>query len=283
MRRDSTGDDADKDHIVTDDDGVTELFATENFREYADANPFVAPAADSAADAAGGSPTLPEAQLTPVETASARTSRSSARAVVEPGAESVSAGTSGPSVRSRAAAWWAARTRSQKQIVAGAAAGAALVVVLVAMFAVGSGIGRGLAPDAAASDAAGPDPVGPGVYSWSALQGGECIEPFDTVWAEEFTVVECDEPHSAQLLHRGEVGPEVTVYLDAEGWQGITPTLCDAGALLDFDEAAELNDLTWQLSYAGDATVWANGDRGYSCFITRSSGETLDGSLLAMP
>ncbi|AWB90243.1 hypothetical protein C2138_12415 [Salinibacterium hongtaonis] len=153
--------------------------------------------------------------------------------------------------------------------------------MFVALFAVGSAIGRGIGPDAAASDGQGSQTLGPGFYAWSELNGGECLEPFDSVWAEEFTVVECGEPHTAQLLHRGEVGPEVTVYLDAEGWQGLAPTLCDAETLLDFDAAAELSDLTWQLSYAGDATEWANGDRGYSCFVTRSSGDKLDASLLA--
>lgn len=175
------------------------------------------------------------------------------------------------------------RLGTRARVLVGVGSGAALALLLVGLYALGTTLGGG--PDAATADGAGAEAsvtaLEPGVHPWAALQGGECLEPLESVWAEEFTVVECDAPHAGQFLYRGEVGPEVTVYLDAEGWQGLTTTLCDAGELLDLDAASAITDLQWQLTYAGDATEWANGDRSYGCFVSRTSGEPLTGSLLS--
>lgn len=178
--------------------------------------------------------------------------------------------------------FWA-RLGTRGRVLIGAGGGAALAVLLGGLYALGTALGGG--QDAATADSAGAEAsvaaLEPGVHQWSALQGGECLDPLESVWAEEFTVVACDTPHAGQFMHRGEVGPEVTVYLDAEGWHGLTTTLCDAGDLLDLNAASAITDLQWQLTYAGDATEWANGDRSYGCFVSRSSGEPITGSLLA--
>src|SRR5690606_35455474 len=50
-------------------------------------------------------------------------------------------------------------------------------------------------------------PVEPGVWAWNELLGGECLESYDDPWAEEFTVVDCAEPHPAQLVYRGVFPP----------------------------------------------------------------------------
>lgn len=180
--------------------------------------------------------------------------------------------------------FWSRLDQRQRVLLA-VAAGLTVVLFVAAMFVLGLVLGT----QASDADTATPGqgegvasgPLEPGSHPWTALQGGECLDPLESVWAEEFEVVACDEPHAGQFMHRGEVGPEVTVYLDAEGWQGLTPALCDAGELLDLTAASEYTDLQWQLTYAGDATEWANGDRSYSCFITRSAGEPITGSLLA--
>jgi hypothetical protein len=181
---------------------------------------------------------------------------------------------------------WARLTTGQRRAVLGTAAGLVLVGLLFGLYQLGAALGTGTD---AADTAIGDDPatsgaaLEPGVHPWSALQGGECLDPFETAWAEEFTVVDCADGHRAQFMYRGEVGPEVTVYLDAAGWQGLTPALCDAATLLDLAVAGEYSELQWHLTYAGDATEWANGDRGYTCTVDRLSGEPIVGSLLAAP
>ncbi|MBF0672464.1 MAG: hypothetical protein IR160_07760 [Salinibacterium sp.] len=221
---------------------------------------------------AGGAPSGEETLAMPV----------AARADAAPttGA-SPTAGGSAAAARATGSLW--ARLGTRARVLVGVGGGAALALLLVGLYALGTALGGG--PDAATAEGAGDEAsvtaLEPGVHPWAALQGGECLEPLESVWAEEFTVVECDAPHAGQFLYRGEVGPEVTVYLDAEGWQGLTTTLCDAGELLDLDAASAITDLQWQLTYAGDATEWANGDRSYGCFVSRTSGEPLTGSLLA--
>ena len=44
----------------------------------------------------------------------------------------------------------------------------------------------------------GPRP--PGVWKWQDLRGGECIESFESAWAEEFVVVECVAAHQAEFV-----------------------------------------------------------------------------------
>lgn len=170
-----------------------------------------------------------------------------------------------------------------QRVLFGIAAAAALGLLLFALYLLGTKIGGDGADTATSGEdgAAASGSLEPGVHPWTALQGGECLDSFDTAWAEEFTVADCADAHDAQHMFAGEVGPEVTVYLDAEGWQGLITTLCDAGTLLDLNAAAAYGDLQWHITYAGDATAWENGDRGYSCFIDRSSGDPITGSLLA--
>ena len=43
------------------------------------------------------------------------------------------------------------------------------------------------------------------MHAWNTLFGGECIDPFESAWAEEFTVVDCAAPHAAQLVYRGDL------------------------------------------------------------------------------
>src|SRR5690606_32264666 len=37
------------------------------------------------------------------------------------------------------------------------------------------------------------EPLPPGEYEWSALQGGECVLEFDSAWQQRFAVVDCGE------------------------------------------------------------------------------------------
>lgn len=305
------------------DGGLDDLFGDEQFREYDDGvNPFVAPptAAPTAAAPPAEPVALPWEERGPIHDRlsptvamptvteeDARAPDSAAAPGLPPGTISGSAAGALPAValhtpaveHSQALpaaaaprgtgplALWA-RFGTPQRVLVGVAGGAVLALLLGGLFVLGAQLGGSTdAADTASGDetgvAASVTSLEPGVHPWSALLGGECLDPFDSVWAEDFTVVDCGEGHAAQFMYRGEAGEEVTVYLDAEGWQGLVTTLCDAGALLDFAEAAEYTDLQWHISYAGDATEWANGDRGYSCFIDRASGEPIAGSLLAAP
>ena len=103
------------------------------------------------------------------------------------------------------------------------AAGVVAVLVLVGLFFVGQGIGG--PPVAATTATSAPSqtptpeptpteqpqitaPQAAGVHAWNTMFGTECLQPFVSPWEEEFTVVDCATPHTAQLVSRGSFGDD---------------------------------------------------------------------------
>jgi hypothetical protein len=119
-------------------------------------------------------------------------------------------------------------------------------------------------------------PVEPGVHDWTALQGGECLEPYESPWQEEYTVVACTDPHAAQLLGRGQF-PEIegSSYPGLEELSSRINVLCSAPTLLDYSVAQQVADLQVEASFAADEQEWEDGNRSYSCFVSRAGGEPL--------
>ena len=123
-------------------------------------------------------------------------------------------------------------------------------------------------------------PVAAGVHPWTELRGGECLDPFGSPWEETFTVVDCAAPHAAQLITRVSLNPDPAAAYPGEA--AIVSQLnlaCTAPTLLDYAAASTYPDIQWQASYPVSDAQWAEGQRDYSCFITRSSGEQLTGSV----
>ncbi|WP_205948559.1 hypothetical protein, partial [Pseudomonas viridiflava] len=91
---------------------------------------------------------------------------------------------------------------------------------------------------------------------------------------ETFTVVDYASPHAAQLIARVSLNPDPAAAYPGEAV--ITSQLnlaCTAPTVLDFAAAAAYPDVQWQASYPVSDAQWAEGQRDYSCFISRSSGE----------
>lgn len=184
--------------------------------------------------------------------------------------------------------------------VLGVSVGVIVVGGIVLLFLLGtrvSGGGPGTAPEAAplptvtvtATPSAAPvapqptAPAAPGPHPWTDLAGGECLDPFTSPWAEELTVVDCAQPHAAQLLGRPVISSDPAAPYPGEA--AITAGLnlaCTAPEVLSLDAAAAYPDLAWQASYPVTDEQWAAGQRTASCFVTRTSGEPITGSLSAV-
>ncbi|MCU1583376.1 MAG: hypothetical protein JWO01_2764 [Microbacteriaceae bacterium] len=132
-------------------------------------------------------------------------------------------------------------------------------------------------------------PVGPvavGTYKWDALRGGECLAPYDSAWAEKFTVVDCATPHPAQMVARGTFpGADVTSapYPGADALQAQINLLCTAPSVIDLGAAGAYNDIQIAGSFPADEKQWTGGARSYYCFVTRSSGQPLTTSVTVPP
>ena len=144
------------------------------------------------------------------------------------------------------------------------------------------------APSASASqsgDAAAPaatlqfatTPALPGEHPWTDLAGGECLSPFTNAWSQTFTVVDCATPHIGQLTAR--LAVEGDTYPGAEALATQAADQCQSDKALNASAAAAVGDVQVQGSYAPDQATWDQGDRFIACFVTRSSGQPLTGSL----
>jgi hypothetical protein len=123
-------------------------------------------------------------------------------------------------------------------------------------------------------------PVAPGEHKWTALLGGECLEPYETPWAENFTVVDCAAPHQAQMVFTAPVTSDPAAPYPGEAEIASQIALwCSAPGVLDTAAAGAFTDLQVQGTYPVSDEQWADGERNYYCFLSRSTGEPLTGTL----
>ncbi len=171
------------------------------------------------------------------------------------------------------------------------------VLALVALFLLGTKLPAilGPAPGALVTPTATPTPtptptvallgpVEPGVYLWDELLGGECVDPYVGPWEIEYTVVDCEDPHPAQLVTRGTFAAldGETAYPGLEALQSQVNLLCTAPAVVDYAKANAYTDIQFEASYALSEQDWFDGNRSYYCFLSRSADGELTGTI-AMP
>jgi hypothetical protein len=179
-------------------------------------------------------------------------------------------------------------TRNQKTLL-WSAAGLIVVLFLIALYLLSFRVGEQTAtreaaeavPAATSQPAAPVDavgPVDPGKHAWDELIGAECIDPFESAWDTEFTVVDCEDEHVAQMLTRAEIETD-TPFPGVEPLASQISTLCSAPTVLNFDAAGAVSDIQLTASFPADSAEWDAGNRTYYCFVTRASGEPLPGDL----
>ncbi|RZS56145.1 hypothetical protein EV141_1597 [Microcella putealis] len=126
-------------------------------------------------------------------------------------------------------------------------------------------------------------PLPAGEWQWSLLRGGECIEPWVSPWEEQFTVVDCAEPHAAQLVLRAPIAEAPEEYPGPEAISAPLTLACSSPQVIDYGQAGAFDDIQIQTAYPVTPEEWAEGYREFFCFISRSSGEPLTGNLTLAP
>lgn len=129
-------------------------------------------------------------------------------------------------------------------------------------------------------------PVAPGTYNWNELLGGECLDDYRGAWENEYTVVDCSVPHAAQLVTRAGVPIEAGTggaYPGVSELQSRMNLLCTDSTVVDYTAANEYDDIQFEASYPASLEEWDSGRRDYFCFVSRASGQPLEGSLAAPP
>lgn len=119
-------------------------------------------------------------------------------------------------------------------------------------------------------------PRAPGLWAWTELRGGECIDGYGGPYAEEYQVVSCQGPHEAQVLIATLLSRDVQAPYPGEGEVAERAReVCDVVPLLDRERAAEYSDLVLEWSYPVNDRQWDEGQRVVYCFVSRSSGEPI--------
>jgi hypothetical protein len=122
-------------------------------------------------------------------------------------------------------------------------------------------------------------PAAPGTRAWSDLQGGECLGSFTNAWQSTYQVVDCSTTHPAQMVAKGTVSGTGYPGFAAVGAQ-VGP-LCQSSSVIDFSKAQAYDDVQISASYPATQAQWDSGDHSYYCFVSRSSGQAITGSVKA--
>lgn len=111
-----------------------------------------------------------------------------------------------------------------------------------------------------------------------SLTAGECLQTYDSKWADGYPVVDCSAPHIAQLLTAGFL-PEASgaSFPGADALDTQVSDLCEP--FLNWDWVAVWNeDVQMDLRYPDTSEKWATGARNYYCFVYTFSRHELTGS-----
>jgi len=172
--------------------------------------------------------------------------------------------------------------------------GVIALLVLAILFVVGTKIAAAPTPAAtsksatpkvvpsssAALTASATGPAAAGLHLWSDLRGGECVDPYSNPFDLRFTVVDCAAPHPAQMVFRGTFPGEATVaYPGLDSLQSQITSLCTAPGVIDLAKAGAYSDIQFRASFAATTEEWTKGQHDYFCFVNRSGGEPITGSL----
>ncbi|MGO2660218.1 septum formation family protein [Mycetocola reblochoni] len=138
-------------------------------------------------------------------------------------------------------------------------------------------------PTATATPTEAQGPAALGVQPWTALNGGECLSDYTDPWQAEFTVVDCAQPHQAQLVAVGEITDDpAAAYPGEEELASQIGLWCAAPGTIRSDGEVPVSELQVQGSYPVNDDEWtADGDRSYRCFVSRAEGGELSEDLVA--
>nr|WP_244645008.1 septum formation family protein [Frigoribacterium sp. CFBP 8766] len=224
---------------------------------------------------------------------------SGASPLVPRGGPSAPSGPSGPGAGSSAAgpgggiASW---SRGRK-VLLGVAAALVIVLALVALFVLSRSLFAGTpqpteAPAAAVAtrtvtaapaelpQEAAAGPLSTGTHPWSDLQGGECFSAFENAWQQDYEVVDCGQPHVAQLASIGALDADpAAAYPGSDALQSQMSVLCTGASALDLAAASTWADAQFSASWPSTDAEWAAGVRSYWCFVDRASGEPMTTSV----
>jgi hypothetical protein len=114
-----------------------------------------------------------------------------------------------------------------------------------------------------------------------SLKPGDCLQTYDSKWADGYPVVDCSAPHIAQLLATGVLPQQPGAPFPGKAaLDSQVSDLCEP--FLNWDWVAIWNeDVQLDLRYPDTAERWTTGARTYYCIVYTFSRHELTGSARA--
>lgn len=136
------------------------------------------------------------------------------------------------------------------------------------------------------SIAVNPRPAG--VWSWDELNGGECLANYsdanpltNDAFQDSFTVVDCADPHEAQLVRVGDLRTDagIPIYPGDSAVGPVAMGECFAPGVIKASAFAAYPSLSSDVRYPTSQTQWNKGDTFYYCFAHTNPISPITGSV----
>lgn len=113
------------------------------------------------------------------------------------------------------------------------------------------------------------------------LRPGDCLAVFDLVGnaAPNYPVVDCDEPHAAELVYLAELGDAFDFYIGARASSELATSICESAMRYRMFLHEEVEDYPTAMLYGvyQARTSWKPGEFAFQCFLVNRNGEPLVG------
>jgi hypothetical protein len=115
----------------------------------------------------------------------------------------------------------------------------------------------------------------------ASISRGDCLQTYDSKWADGYPVIDCSQQHIAQLLTKGDLPqPAGSAFPGTAALDSQISDLCEP--FLNWHWVAIWGeDVQLDLRYPDTDAKWATGDRSYYCIVYTFSRHELTGSALA--
>jgi hypothetical protein len=113
------------------------------------------------------------------------------------------------------------------------------------------------------------------------LVPGDCLQSFDTVGtaAATYDVVDCDQPHAAELVYLADLGGEFDFYIGARASGELATSICESAMRYQLYLREDVQEYATAKLYGvyQARTGWRPDQTTFQCFLINGNGEPLVG------
>jgi hypothetical protein len=113
------------------------------------------------------------------------------------------------------------------------------------------------------------------------LVPGDCLQSFDAVGsaAPTYEVVDCEQPHAAELVYLADLGETFDFYIGARASSELATSICESAMRYQLYLREDVSQYETAKLYGvyQSRTSWKPGETTFQCFLINGNGEPLVG------